>query len=54
MLMDISGRLMHVDRLNIASPEDFDMRISCKAFAEGSGATGALKGSPVNFVKPGS
>jgi hypothetical protein len=36
----------------ILSPEEYNMRISGKAFAEGSGATGALKGRPVDLIKP--
>jgi len=37
----------------ILSPEDYNMLISDKAYAEGSGATGALKGRPVDLIKPG-
>jgi hypothetical protein len=34
----------------ILSPEEYNMLISGRAFAEGSGATGALKGRPIDVV----
>jgi hypothetical protein len=37
----------------ILSPEDYNLRISRRAYSEGSGATGALKGRPIDVITPG-
>ena len=37
----------------IMSPEDYNLEVSGMAWSEGSGATGKLKGRPVDLIKPG-
>lgn len=47
---ELTGKIQTLKKQQILSPEEYSMQISGIAYSEGSGATGALKGRPVDVL----
>jgi len=50
---ELTGKIQTLKKQQILSPEEYSMQISGIAYSEGSGATGALKGRPVDVLGSG-